>query len=202
MKKKPEALKKGERTRRKIISVAASLFHHNGYAATGMDELVARAKLTKGSFYHHFQSKKEVALAVLREAVAEQVQRRWIDPVVHAPQPLAAIRQAVSQLRKETPERDLLTGCPVNNLASELALQDRDFQDAVAGLFIEWEIAWTVALRRELESGRPHNYKDPRAFSLYLIALIEGGQAMAKAQQSRAPLDAVLKQLEESLQTA
>jgi AcrR family transcriptional regulator len=158
--------------------------------------------LTKGSFYHHFRSKKEVALAVLREAVAEQVRRRWIDPVVHAPQPLIAIRQAVAQLREETPECDLLTGCPVNNLASELALQDRDFQDAVAGLFIDWEVAWTVALRRELKSGRPHSYKDPRAFSLYLIALIEGAQAMAKAQQSRAPLDAVLKQVEASLEDA
>jgi hypothetical protein len=90
----------------------------------------------------------------------------------------------------------------VNNLASELALQDRDFQDAVAGLFIDWEVAWTVALRRELKSGRPHSYKDPRAFSLYLIALIEGAQAMAKAQQSRAPLDTVLKQVEAGLEDA
>jgi AcrR family transcriptional regulator len=196
MKKTELHLKRGEKTRRRIIKEAASLFHHVGYSATGLDELLQRLELTKGSFYHHFSSKKEVALAVISEVVAGTVRQRMIDPVVDAPQPLLAISQTIAHLRKDVPAMDLLTGCPLNNLASELALQDKDFQIALAKVFTEWETAWTNALRRELKSGRPHTYKDPRAFSQYLIATIEGAQALAKAQQSRAPLDASLKQLE------
>jgi AcrR family transcriptional regulator len=202
MKKLDTQPTRGEQTRLNILTAAASLFHHNGYVATGLDEVVEQAGVTKGSFYHHFRSKKEVALAVIHEVVADKVRRRMIDPVINAPQPLAAIRQTISRLRKEVPASDLLTGCPINNLASELALQDEEFQSALATVFSDWETAWTKALHRELQSGRPHAYKDPREFSLYLIALIEGGQAMAKAKQSREPLDVALKRAEEILASA
>ena len=190
---------RGRKTRLRIVSEAASLFHHKGYVSTGLEDILEHAGITKGSFYHHFQSKKEVALAVIHEIVAEQMQRRMITPVVDAPQPMVAIRNVLSCLRREVSTRDLLTGCPINNLASELALQDEEFRGALAKIFSDWERAWTKALRREFKSGRSKDWKDPREFSLYLISAIEGAQAMAKAQQSRKPIDVTLKHLEATL---
>jgi AcrR family transcriptional regulator len=196
MKKRETNQARSERTRLKIISEAASLFHHKGYTATGLDELLKNAGVTKGAFYHHFKSKKDVALAVIDEIVAEKVRKRMIEPVVNSSKPIAAIRKVVSTLRTETPPPDLLTGCPINNLASELALQDKQLQSTLASLMKEWEVAWTEALKRELKSGKSHSFKDPHEFSLYLIVLIEGAQAMAKTQQSRKPLDVALKKVE------
>ena len=201
MKKKETNQARSERTRFKIISEAASLFHHKGYTATGLDELLKNAGVTKGAFYHHFKSKKDVALAVINEVVADKVRKRMIQPVVNSPKPIAAIRKVVSTLRTETPPPDLLTGCPINNLASELALQDKELQNALASLMKEWEVAWSVALKRELKSKKSYQFKDPHEFSLYLIALIEGAQAMAKTQQSRKPLDVALKRVESILST-
>ena len=202
MKTKETNPQRSERTRLKIITEAASLFHHKGYTATGLDELLKNAGVTKGAFYHHFKSKKDVALAVINEIVADKVRKRMIEPVVHSSKPMAAIRKVVSTLRAETPPPDLLTGCPINNLASELALQDKELQHALASLMKEWELAWSQALKRELKSGRSHPFKDPHEFSLYLIALIEGAQAMAKTQQSRRPLDVALKRVEAILSKA
>jgi len=194
--KKQTNPERSERTRSKIITEAAELFHHKGYTATGLDELLKNAGVTKGAFYHHFKSKKDVALAVINEIVADKVRKRMIEPVVNSQNPMAAIRKVVSTLRRETPPPDLLTGCPINNLASELALQDKELQMALSKLMNEWEIAWAYALKRE---RKPHQFKDPHEFSLYLIALIEGAQAMAKTQQSRKPLDIALKQVEKFL---
>ncbi|MCI0615230.1 TetR/AcrR family transcriptional regulator, partial [bacterium] len=143
MKKKETNPERSERTRSRIITEAASLFHHKGYTATGLDELLKNAGVTKGAFYHHFRSKKDVALAVINEIVTEKVRKRMIEPVVHSSRPLAAIRKVVSTLRTETPAPDLLTGCPINNLASELALQDKELQSALASLMNEWEVAWS-----------------------------------------------------------
>lgn len=184
---------RSERTRSKIVNEAASLFHHKGYTATGLDELLKNAGVTKGAFYHHFKSKKDVALAVINEVVADKVRKRMIEPVVNSTKPMAAIRKVVSTLRTETPPGDLLTGCPINNLASELALQDKELQSALSSLMKEWEIGWTEALKRE---RKPHQFKNPHEFCLYLIALIEGAQVMAKTQQSRKPLDVTLKRME------
>lgn len=186
-------------TRQRIVNAAAELFHDNGYTATGLDDILTKARATKGSFYHHFGSKKEIALAVVREVVSVRFARRMIEPVVNAPQPVAAIRGVIRRLRTTVATEDLLTGCPINNLASELALQDRDIQAALAALFEQWQVAWTEALRDEPRLSRFAGMKDPRQLSLYLVAAIEGGQAMAKAQQSREPLDAVLKHLEQTL---
>lgn len=185
--------------RERIVAAAAELFHDNGYAATGLDQILVAAQSAKGSFYHHFGSKKEIALAVIKEVVALRFTRRMIDPVATATEPLAAIRTVIRTLRTKVVAKDLVTGCPINNLASELAMQDSDLQRALAGLFEKWRVAWTDALKRDPNVKRLNGVKDPHRLSTYLIAAIEGGLAMAKAQQSREPLDITLKQLERML---
>ncbi len=42
------------------------LVRRNGYASTSVDDLCARAGVTKGAFYHHFKSKDELAVAGAR----------------------------------------------------------------------------------------------------------------------------------------
>jgi TetR/AcrR family transcriptional repressor of nem operon len=187
---------KSRNARDRIVAASASLFHSKGYTATGLDEILGVAEATKGSFYHHFGSKKEIALAVIKEVISEQFTRRMITPVVEAHRPLAAIRDVIRSLRTQTASEDLLTGCPINNLASELALQDPKLQKVLSTLLERWQTCWAKALRNESALKKRTGFKDPRALSMYLVAAIEGAQAMAKAQQSRAPLDAVLKHLE------
>jgi AcrR family transcriptional regulator len=57
---------KREATREQMVAAAADLFAERGYEATTVDDIVQRANLAKGTFYYHFESKDEVALAVLR----------------------------------------------------------------------------------------------------------------------------------------
>jgi TetR/AcrR family transcriptional repressor of nem operon len=49
--------------RDKLLDAALSLVRANGYAATTVDELCARAGVTKGAFFHHFKSKDALAIA-------------------------------------------------------------------------------------------------------------------------------------------
>jgi len=52
-------------TRQRLVETAVFLFWENGYAATGVAEILARAKVNSGSFYHFFKSKEALLLAVL-----------------------------------------------------------------------------------------------------------------------------------------
>src|SRR5437763_10930814 len=139
----------GDSARDRIIASAAELFHNDGYNAIGIDQILKTARATKGSFHHHFGSKKEIALAVIKEIVAPKFKRRMIDPVVGAPKPLNAIRQVIRNLRTQESTDDLLTGCPINNLSSELALQDRQIQSSLSALFDRWQDEWAKALRSQ-----------------------------------------------------
>src|SRR5436190_24250941 len=135
--------------RDRIIATAAELFHNKGYNATSIDQILKAARATKGSFHHHLGSKKEIAIAVIKEIVAPKFNRRMIHPVVHAPKPLDAIRQVIRNLRTQESTDDLLTGCAVNNLSSELALQDRQIQSSLYALVDRWQDEWAKALRSQ-----------------------------------------------------
>ena len=49
----------------KVILASQRLMMAQGYTATTVDEIVAAAGVAKGSFYHAFKSKEELALAAL-----------------------------------------------------------------------------------------------------------------------------------------
>jgi len=58
---------RSEETRAKILSAAEKLFAHEGYDATGVAEICAEAGVSKGAFYHHFDSKQSVFLTLLEQ---------------------------------------------------------------------------------------------------------------------------------------
>lgn len=55
---------RSSRTRRGIQKAAVECFHRQGYSGTTVDDIVKKAGVTKGAFYHHFKSKDEVLARV------------------------------------------------------------------------------------------------------------------------------------------
>ena len=62
-------------TRAALLRAARELFGSKGYAATGREEIVDRAGVTRGALYHHFANKEEVFRAVFEEMELEIVAR-------------------------------------------------------------------------------------------------------------------------------
>lgn len=59
-------------TREALIAAARTLFVEQGYANTGTEQIVARARVTRGALYHHFQDKSALVRTVM-ERVAQEV---------------------------------------------------------------------------------------------------------------------------------
>jgi AcrR family transcriptional regulator len=75
----PTQQERTEATTTSLVSAARELFAEDGYAATSLDAVVAKAGVTKGALYHHVAGKRELFEAVF---VAEQV--RLSDAVMAA----------------------------------------------------------------------------------------------------------------------
>jgi len=60
-------------TRSRIVAAAVALFAEQGYDATSVNQVVARAGVAKGALYHHFQSKDDLLYEVYRELVDRQL---------------------------------------------------------------------------------------------------------------------------------
>jgi AcrR family transcriptional regulator len=63
---------RAEETRSHILDAAGELFAERGYDATSVADICAQAGVTKGAFYHHFESKQSVFL---------ELRDRWLTPL-------------------------------------------------------------------------------------------------------------------------
>lgn len=53
--------------RERILEKTFTLFHQQGYNATGINQIIEEAKVAKASFYQHFKSKEDLCVAFLNE---------------------------------------------------------------------------------------------------------------------------------------
>ena len=107
-------------TRQALVDAARALFTAQGYAATGTEEIVAAARVTRGALYHHFHDKTDLFRAVM-EQIAREVAEHLIDaelsrPAAPSPGQPAARR---SHSRPPTPGTRSVTACaPSSTCAS------------------------------------------------------------------------------------
>ena len=58
---------RGAQTRARILQAAVKCFTGRGYAAASVDDICSKAGVSKGAFYHHFESKQLLFLALLQD---------------------------------------------------------------------------------------------------------------------------------------
>jgi len=177
--------------RNRVLDVAASAFQTTGFGATSMHDVVRAAAVTGGALYHHFPSKKALAVAVIRERVAREIGDTWVAAVEAAPNARVGILGVFESTIAALDAAGRVQGCPLNNLALELSLADPDFAQAIAAEYGTWRKAIAAKLAVECAPYAP----DPAAFATFVVALFSGAMAIAKAEQCSAALTNCAAQL-------
>src|ERR1051326_5896596 len=103
-------------TRDRIVEAAVSLFYEHGFAATGMADILKKAKANSGSFYFFFKSKHDLLVAVLGWY------ERMLQPILIAPvceqedDPIARIFALLGMYRRNILATDFAFGCPIGQI--------------------------------------------------------------------------------------
>jgi TetR/AcrR family transcriptional regulator, transcriptional repressor for nem operon len=126
-------------TRRRIVDVAARQFRLNGIHATGLNDLMAEAGLTRGGFYRHFESKDQLvaeACAKSFESMIASLESAANESAAHESEGEgegAASFQAIVDRYVSADHRDnLVARCPLAAMGSELARADEGTRTAAA----------------------------------------------------------------------
>jgi AcrR family transcriptional regulator len=152
-----------------------------------MHDLIEATNTSAGALHHHFPTKKAVAVAVLAERIRAAVRQAWIDPIQQAPTVDKGIAKVFKQIILGIKERGSVLGCPLNNLAIELALADSDLRQGIESIFAEWR---TVLADRIGRTPGAKGFDDRKraAAANFIISVYSGAMNVAKATQSTGPL--------------
>jgi TetR/AcrR family transcriptional regulator, lmrAB and yxaGH operons repressor len=173
-----------DRSRAALVENAATLFRRQGYAATGLNQILEEAGVRAGSLYHHFpQGKQQLAAAVVAAAGAdiEQLLRRFLA----TSRSVADIVDRWIDLLVAGLAGDHRDGCPIEPIATESVNASPLVRAASARAFKGWCTAIGDRLRSEGWSD-----SDAETVALGVISVREGALLPSRPASTPAALNA------------
>lgn len=168
----------------KLLDAALQVIRSKGYTATTIDDICASASLTKGSFFHHFKSKEDLALAAINHwntmtggLFAESAYQQLKDSRERV---LAYLDLRAEMLHGELPDFTCLLGTMVQE-TFETYPRIRDACNAGITAHAH-TVAVDIAAAKAIYA--PHASWDADTLALYTQAVIQGAFILAKAQGS------------------
>jgi AcrR family transcriptional regulator len=184
-------------TRDRIIDASAELLRRQGYAGTGVKQIVAAAKAPFGSIYHHFPGgKEELGAAAIRRsgALYELLIPAVFDP---APDLVSAVRLFFEGAAAHLEESEYEDACPIATVALEVSSTSDTMREACADVFESWIAA---GLPRFTAEGLDE--ATSRELVIGMIAALEGAFVLARATQSTEALHVAGELVAQAVQRA
>ena len=157
------------------VDTAALLFRRQGYAATGVNQILAAAQVNAGSLYHHFPDGKQALAAAVVDTVGGDIEKRLrklFSGEVAGGTTSSTAGSTSWPTGLSTDRRD---GCPIEPIATESVNASQQVRDASARAFGGWCLAVADRLRAD---GWPSADADQTA--LAVVALIEGALILSR----------------------
>jgi TetR/AcrR family transcriptional regulator, transcriptional repressor for nem operon len=171
-------------SRLRLVGATIDLVRSNGYAATRVEDVCAAAGVTKGSFFHHFASKEELAIAAAA-AWNENAARFFAEaPYQLHRDPLDRLLGYV-KFRKQIITGDLHEWtCYAGSTIQEVHETQPGIRDACAGS-IRTHVAMLAGMIREVLVVLPVPKLSPETLATHMQAVVQGAFVMAKASQDK-----------------
>ena len=170
-------------TRERILAVSGELLRRQGFAATGMKQIVSRAGAPFGSVYHHFPGgKDELAEEVIRTAGAFYA-AHTLEVFDAAPDVVSAVDAVFAGAAETLVATDYADACPIATVALEVASTHEPLRQATAEVFTSW---FDTLVGRFRAAGIA---EDPaRELAWTFLAALEGAFVLARALRVTDPL--------------
>jgi TetR/AcrR family transcriptional repressor of lmrAB and yxaGH operons len=152
-------------TRDRLVRSTSRLLRTQGYAATGLNQVMAEADAPKGSMYFHFPGGKVELAAAAVDHFAERVTRRMDRYLADHD----TVREAVTAIFDAYVEH----------------LDQTGYTEGCAVATVALDAAGTLASALEAEGRSPGH---AHALATLIIATIEGTIVMAKGEHSTEPI--------------
>lgn len=184
-------------TKSQIIDTVAKLLETQGYHATGLNQIVKESGAPRGSLYYYFPDGKEQLAA---EAVADRgrgITQNMREQMARIDDPAEAIYQLMLSIAASVDAAKCGGGAPLANVALEASAKSERLREACR---VAYQHMQQVVEQKLLTA----DYAPERAkrLSTTVVAAIDGGIILSRAEKSAEPLRQVAKEIKALLECA
>lgn len=180
-------------TRTSILTAAQRLFHERGFHATSMADLLAASGTGAGSLYYHFKSKDAVLAAVLDHLHVRLDREVLAVGRAAGLSPVGRVLAIFGFYRSFLTATHCRLGCPVGNLAGELADSAPEIAAGLHRLFAAWRAGIADCLKPVADHLPPHLTLDD--VTTFVLTVMEGAVMQARVARDLAPFDRSVRAL-------
>ena len=171
-------------TRAKILFAAYKEIHCQGFQAASLSNILARTGVTKGALYHHFPNKTELGYAVVDEVIARHIHQSFIQPLQDFDNPIDGFIELIRNSGNAFSITDINLGCPLTNLAQEMAPIDEGFRIRLSNIYEKWHQSIADVMTEAKNSGKLIDEVEPYTLAVTVAATMEGALNVAKVAQN------------------
>lgn len=164
------------------------MLHAGGYSATGIQEIVDKASVPKGSFYNHFDSKEafgaEVVDSYFHRSLSE-LQPLFRDDKLS---PLERLKAYFDKRIRSLKAAGYVRGCLMGNLSLEVADHSTAIRERIAVNFKTWTGLLEECIADAQRTGEISNRLPASTLAQFLLNSWEGALLRMRVEKSDAPL--------------
>jgi TetR/AcrR family transcriptional repressor of lmrAB and yxaGH operons len=166
-----------------LVRTAMRLFRRQGYASTGLQQILTESGAPKGSLYHYFPDGKEALAQAAVDLAGDLIAQMLSGLAERHKQPKAFVRAYCETMAGWMEESEFRSGCPIATTMLETAPHAPALTAAGARAIDRWiEIAASVFVNAGASQ------REARTKAQLLIATMEGALLLARIRQSSRPI--------------
>ena len=172
----------------RLVAAGLELFLGQGYNATGIQQIADLARVPKGSFYNHFDSKESFATVIVAR-YSEWMRRSWARMMLRAPVgPMASIRYVFAEMLAYHERSPRAVGCLVGNFAAEIAASSPACRKSLMDAQFAWRQRLSGLITAGQAAGEIRADIDASGLSALTWSAWEGALLAMKVEGSTRPL--------------
>ena len=176
-------------TRELLVRAGIEVLTEKGFASTGINEILSRVDVPKGSFYHYFES-KEAFGAELIDRYGSYFERKlehfFLD---ESRSPLDRLRAFVADAQIGMARYDYRRGCLIGNLGQEMAALPEAYRHRLGAVFAVWQASLARCLAAAQRAGEISPTADCEQLSAFFWIGWEGAVLRAKLERNSTALE-------------
>jgi len=185
----PKIARENQDTKAELIRSGLAHLTEYGFASSGIDQILKKVGVPKGSFYHYFASKEAFGQAVMQSYNHYFVTKLDNFLLDESYTGLIRIGNFVEDAKAGMARHQFKRGCLVGNLGQEVDLLPESFRPLLIDIFATWQQRLASCLVIAKEQGELAADANCNALAEFFWVGWEGAVSRAKLVQSSQPLD-------------